>query len=482
MGSTRPTRQVAREREDARLIELARFAAGLSAFRLPEDVSESARKRLADFVAIASRGLGAPGPRELVTKSGVSGPANLFDTGSTDGAPNTAWIASAAGHALGLDDFHPASTVHPGVVVIPAVLARAQDLRSSLKTVESAIVAGYEVATRFGCVLPKGHVHKCGFHPTTVFGLLGATVGCLCLEGASEKELLDGLGLSACFAGGLARFGGDPAVKALEVGNAARLAVDVAGLVAAGVTGPSSSLSFGNGLLHAVGHKHGVEADRLVEGLGTQWEILATSFKPWAQGTNSHVAVAAALEARRSLELAPAGIAEVRVEIPGSEPKRIAVGSSQGEGVRTAREAQQDPAHCIAVALAAGATGSDAFDPLVDWYEDLDRLNAPAILGLRDRVRWVGAHTTGPQATVHILGEHGQHAAATMATFPGDATANESGLTWDHIEQRGRCLTGESGAWWHRFLDAVRTAQSDFQVTDLLAIQSGVMTGVSPTS
>lgn len=463
-----------REHEDVHLSGLARFAAELSFSRLPESIDASARKRLADFVAIASRGARAPGPRELFASTDATGPCSVIGTDRRAGAPYAAWINSAAGHALGLDDFHAASTVHPGVVVIPAVLACAQELNCDLGSVVTAIVAGYEVAARFGSVLPKGVVHRSGFHPTTVFGLLGATAGCLCLQDSSETQLLGGLRLAACFAGGLAQFGGDPAVKALEVGNAARMAVDVVRLVAAGVTGPRASLSLEGGLFHAVGHGHAAQLERLSLGLGTRWEVLATSFKPWAQGTTSHVAVAAAIEAMRKFGRTLASVAEVRVEQPALERKSAATaGPGPDIGVISVRDAQQDPAHCIAVALIAAGTGADPYDPLVEWYEDAERLNAPAILGLRDKVEWVPTGVADGQVTVHLWTEHGDACSATSSTFPGDASADAAGLSWEHIEARGRRLVGENVAWWPRFVGAVRTAGANLPIRDLLELSFG---------
>ena len=76
------------------------------------------------------------------------------------------WAAFAHGvyaHSIELDDTHSASSLHPGVVTIPAALATAELQGSSGVDLLTAIVAGYEVACRIGRALDPTRVYARGF-------------------------------------------------------------------------------------------------------------------------------------------------------------------------------------------------------------------------------------------------------------------------------------------------------------------------------
>ena len=90
-----------------------------------------------------------------------------------------AWAALANGvaaHGLEMDDVENRSSLHPGVVVFPAVLALAEQLASSPTDIYAAVVAGYEITLQVGAALDPVSAYERGFHPTAVCGTLGA--GC----------------------------------------------------------------------------------------------------------------------------------------------------------------------------------------------------------------------------------------------------------------------------------------------------------------
>ncbi len=96
-----------------------------------------------------------------------------------------AWAALANGvaaHGLEMDDAENRSSLHPGVVVFPAVLALAEQLASSPTDIYAAVVAGYGVTLRVGAALDPASAYERGFHPTAVCGTLGATAASAILE------------------------------------------------------------------------------------------------------------------------------------------------------------------------------------------------------------------------------------------------------------------------------------------------------------
>jgi 2-methylcitrate dehydratase PrpD len=49
-----------------------------------------------------------------------------------------------------MDDYFPAGTAHPGVYVIPAALAAAEENNSAPSTLLRGIIFGYDIVSRLG--------------------------------------------------------------------------------------------------------------------------------------------------------------------------------------------------------------------------------------------------------------------------------------------------------------------------------------------
>ena len=80
------------------------------------------------------------------------------------------------------------SSLHPGVAMIPAALAVAEELQASPAALLGAIVAGYEVTMRVGNALNPASAYARGFHPTGVAGVFGATVAAGRLLGLDRRS------------------------------------------------------------------------------------------------------------------------------------------------------------------------------------------------------------------------------------------------------------------------------------------------------
>jgi 2-methylcitrate dehydratase PrpD len=109
--------------------------------------------------------------------------AYVIGTGQRTSAAWAALANGTAAHAVELDDVTTESSLHPGVAVIPAAVALAQELGSSSVRLLEAIVAGYEVTMRVGNALNPASAYARGFHPTGVAG-----AGVLLTEGCRGEE------------------------------------------------------------------------------------------------------------------------------------------------------------------------------------------------------------------------------------------------------------------------------------------------------
>ena len=110
----------------------------------------------------------------------MGGEATLYFTGEKSPAPEAAWINGTAGHALDYDDV-ASLRGHPSTVMVPAILAEGEALGASGQAMLAAYVAGYETWAELAWRDP-GHHHRKGWHPTGIFGPIGAAAACASLR------------------------------------------------------------------------------------------------------------------------------------------------------------------------------------------------------------------------------------------------------------------------------------------------------------
>jgi 2-methylcitrate dehydratase PrpD len=94
-------------------------------------------------------------------------------------APEAAWLNGVAAHALDFDDV--ALRGHPSAVLVPAILAEAEEIDATGSAMLDAYVAGYEVWANL-VDREKDMHHTKGWHPTGVFGAIGAAAACAALR------------------------------------------------------------------------------------------------------------------------------------------------------------------------------------------------------------------------------------------------------------------------------------------------------------
>ena len=227
---------------------------------------------------------------------GAGGTSTAYMTGSDFSMQHAALLNGAFCHSLEFDDHHAYGVVHAGASVIPAALALCESLNSDGKTFVTAVAVGYEVADRIGRALTV-HAYLRGFHSTGTVGVFGA-VAALCnakrLPGARVETAF---GIAGSKAAGLMSFQENGAwTKRLHPGFAAHDAFLCVALAEAGVLGPTKVLEGSNGFFHAYSEKTDPEA--LLQGLGKEWEMLATAVKLYPACRSTHAAIELAADLR----------------------------------------------------------------------------------------------------------------------------------------------------------------------------------------
>ena len=230
------------------------FAYALRYDALPEEVRHYARRHLLDTIGVMIAGAeGDVATRAEAVLVSVRRSGHVPVPGRARHADllDAAFLGGTAAHGTELDDGYRQGSVHPGCVVVPAVLAVAYEQGSNGRGVLEAIVAGYEtcIALARAC---HPDLRRRGFHPTPACAVFGAAVATGKLRGLDRQQLEHALGIAASSAGGLFAFvNGGADVKRLHAGHAAREGMQAALLSEQGLQGPPGVIESRDGFMQA---------------------------------------------------------------------------------------------------------------------------------------------------------------------------------------------------------------------------------------
>ncbi|ARR55174.1 hypothetical protein HY78_17855 [Rhizorhabdus wittichii DC-6] len=250
----------------------ARFVAGLRYEDLPPGAEEVAVKGITDCVGVMVLGIDEP-----VTAIVAEGAPKVADDARAlwgklrTTADHAALVNATAAHALDYDDTSGDS--HPSAVLFPAILALGEAFASG-RDVLSAYLAGYEIWTELASRDSDKH-HGKGFHPSGIFGSIGAAAACANLLGLDEGRAAAALSIAASMSAGLvANFG--TMTKPYQLGRAAQSGVLAAQMAARGMTAGNATLEHRLGFLAAF--SPGAHVDLVGEpAFGRAWRSLTES-------------------------------------------------------------------------------------------------------------------------------------------------------------------------------------------------------------
>lgn len=292
--------------------QLAAFAAHLRFEHLPQVVVRKTEDLLVDWFGSAVAGHGSRPVASIARFAQVMGAgqgAAEVIVSRTSNSPYLAAMANAAAsHVAEQDDVHNGSVFHPATVVFPAAVAVAQAMGASGRDLLTASVAGYEVGIRVGEFLGRSHYKV--FHTTGTAGTLAAAAAVGHLLKLDAQQMLHALGSAGTQAAGLWEFLRTAAdSKQLHTAHAAAAGVMAAYLAQDGFTGAAQILEGPQGM--AAGMSSDADPAKLVDGLGTRWATVETSFKYHASCRHTHPAADALLQVMQQHRLQPGDLAGV---------------------------------------------------------------------------------------------------------------------------------------------------------------------------
>ncbi len=345
-------------------LDLATAVAGLRAWDLAPAVERRARELLLDHLGVLLRGTAEPaGSAALraLDRIGETGPSSVALARRAQPA-TAALLNGILAHVIELDDVTNESSLHPGVVVWPAVLALAEREDATLADALAAAVAGYEVTMRFGDALNAPSAYSRGFHPTGVAGVFGAAAAAAHVLHADPTVLNHALGLAGSMASGSSAYlqnGSDG--KRLNAGWAAHGGVLAAELAAAGLTGPDDIAAGANGSLAA--YSDAADAGLLEPARDGRLAILDVAIKPYACCRYIHPVIDGCLDLRARDGFAWESVESLHVSVlPGGGVELVVEPAASKRAPVGRVDAQFSVYYAAAVVLIHGDAQPDKFD------------------------------------------------------------------------------------------------------------------------
>jgi 2-methylcitrate dehydratase PrpD len=225
---------------------------------------------------------------------------------------DAALINGTAAHGEDYDDTFEGGPVHAGAVIVPAVLAIAEDRGLTGDALVKGCAVGIEILCRMSLVAPQA-THRASFHPTAVMGAPAAAIAVATALGLPASQVTQALGIAGSLSSGIIEYLADgSSTKRLHAGAAAQAGIRAALLAAAGFTGPATVFEGQHGFYKAFAPSLAPNFHPLVDGLGTEWVTPTVAFKPYACGTMTQPFIDCAVEA--AAELDRRGLATVDIE------------------------------------------------------------------------------------------------------------------------------------------------------------------------
>ena len=373
------------------LREISRFAAGVRDGDVEPDVLRDARRRVTDIIGIALAASGMEPARvvgEVVDSWGGEEQASAIGRSSRYPAAGAALLNGTLAHALDFDDTHLPSVLHPSAAVVPAALAAAEGSGASGRDLLAAVAAGDELVVRVGMAgydpaLGNSIFFEKGLHATSIAGTMGAALASAMVYGLGEEEIGHAVAISASMGAGIIeanRTGGT--VKRVHCGWAAHAGITASELAARGLTGPPTVFEGRFGFLRAYLDDR-ADVGALTRGLGEEWELTRTFFKPYPANHFTHAGIDAAISLREEgLDIEE--VEEIDLGVAAAVLRTIAQPEEEKARPETGYAAQFSGPFTVATALAGGGGLGVSLDDFTD-----EAVKDPVKLDLASRVRCI---------------------------------------------------------------------------------------------
>ena len=336
------------------LDRLAQFVVTTPTEDIPVEVLDRTRAILLDTLPVIAAGMRT---RELVALSGRQigsgspGRSWVIGSGKTTNRFDAALLNGIAGAWLDFDEGNFLANGHPGIQVIPAALALAQEKGLHGREVLTTIALAYEVVSRIGMATKA----KLIINPHGTFGVVGAALASARLAGLPRAGIrnLASLAASACMATNRHTMLDGATIRNWYAGHSGFMGQMAVRLAESGFTGPSDGVNTTFSLVLG----DGFSPDVAVAGLGERWLLTEGYLKLYPTARYVHSCIDAYFDAVRVLGRTPDPTEVVRIDV---RAYRLAAFLSNQRpkdwfGTRFSLP------FAVATLLVGGRTGLDAF-------------------------------------------------------------------------------------------------------------------------
>src|SRR5205823_2190698 len=359
---------------------LAQKIVALKPGALPAAVRRKCEDLLIDVVGLCVTARNEDYVKAALAGWDDEGACTAIGHGRPMSAAGAAFINGTAAHGEDFDDTFEGGPVHAGAVIVPAVLAACERHRPDGRMALVGIAIGTEVLCRLSLVVPKA-VHKAGFHPTAIFGAIGAAAGVGTALGLDARQIVDALGIAGSMAGGIIEYLAEGAwTKRLHAGWAAQSGLRAALLAQAGFVGPRTVFEGVHGLFHGFAHTTRGDYQALIGDFGTRWVTDTLAFKPYPCGTMAqpYIDCARRLAARG---VKSEDISEIVCEVAEGTVHRLWEPLADKQRPRNGYFAKFATPYLLAAGFVHGGVGLGAFTEAA--------IRNPKLLALAAKVKYV---------------------------------------------------------------------------------------------
>ncbi len=333
--------------------EIGEFVAGMTFDKVPEKAVPIVVTGFTDCVGVTLAGLAEPVSPIVAKWVGFKG--SLADIARFEptnlAAPDLALILGTAAHALDFDD--TAYNGHPSAVLVPAVLAEAQEVGADGQAMIAAYLAGYEI---WGELTEResGTLHEKGWHPSAMYGTIAAAGASAVLRGLDADMATRAIGIAASLAAGvIANFGS--MTKPFHLGRTAQSGLAATRLAEAGLTSSPDAIEHDLGFLRAVSPLREVDTTRPAV-LGKTWHIFkqGINVKLYPVCFGAHRLIDAMVGLRDSQGIDYRNIASVDAQVSANSSKIL-----RNSRPQTDLEAKFSAEFAVAAGAIAGRCGAE---------------------------------------------------------------------------------------------------------------------------